>query len=180
FEINSADELGGYRQLSLDLDYPSIVSLGVAYRGFRRVRIASDVRYIDYGNTQGFDEAGFDGTGAVTGFGWSSIWTVATGVEWAVNDRFALRVGYMFNESPIQSAAMFYNSPAPALVQHHLSTGFSYHFARGWIGSFAYHYGFEASQSGSWWHPSLGSVPGTEVTAKLATHGLVGGISRRF
>ena len=180
FKFNAMDENGDPRQLEMDLDYPSILSLGVAYRGFRRTKIACDVRYIDYENTDGFQAAGFDTTGAVTGFGWSSIWAVSSGVEFAVNERLHWRIGYTFNESPIADGIMFYNPPAPALVQHHLSTGFTGKVGQGWMCSLAYHHGFRNSVSGNWWHPSAGPVPGTRVTGSLATHGLVGGISRRF
>ncbi len=180
FSFNSSDELGGPRTLEMDLDYPAIISLGVAFCGFERVSIACDVRYIDYENTDGFQTAGFDSTGAVTGFGWSSIWTFATGVELAISERFKWRVGYTFNESPISDVNVFYNSPAPALIQHHLSTGFSHEFGPGWLCSVAYHHGFRNSVSGNWWHPAAGQIPSTRVVGTLATHGLVGGISKRF
>ncbi|MCA9263048.1 MAG: outer membrane protein transport protein [Planctomycetales bacterium] len=180
FELNGMDELGNPRRLTLDLDYPGIFSMGVAYRGIPRVNLAWDIRYIDYENADGFQEAGYDVTGAVTGFGWSSIWTTSLGAEFAVTDNLRWRCGYAFNESPISNPEMFYNSPAPALVQHHLSTGFTYQVASGWTCSVAYHHGFQNSISGRWWHPTFGSVPGTNVTGTLATHGLVGGISKRF
>ncbi len=180
YKINGSDHLGAPRLLELDLDYPSILSLGVAYRGLKRTKIACDVRYIDYGNTDGFQSAGFDATGAVTGFGWSSIWTVSTGVEYMLHENLRWRTGYTFNESPIGSENIFYNSPAPGLIQHHLSTGFTYELGQGWMYTAAYHHGFRNSVSGNWWHPTAGQVSGTQVTGTLATHGLVGGISKRF
>jgi hypothetical protein len=51
FQINSPDELGAPRHLTLDLDYPAIFSFGAAYRDLRVVDIAADVRYIDYNGT---------------------------------------------------------------------------------------------------------------------------------
>ncbi|MCA9193317.1 MAG: outer membrane protein transport protein [Planctomycetales bacterium] len=180
YRINSMDSNGAYRQLAINLDYPSILSLGVAYRGFNRVRIASDVRYIDYKNTDGFQAAGFDANGAVTGFGWKSIWASSTGLEYAISNRMFWRWGYTFNESPISSQQMFYNSPAPGIVQHHLSTGFTRFCDSGWNISMAYQHGFENTVSGRWWHPSLGAVSGTSVAGTLATHALVAGISRKF
>ncbi|MCA8988840.1 MAG: outer membrane protein transport protein [Planctomycetaceae bacterium] len=180
FEINSTDHLGGYRRLKMDLDYPAIISMGVGYTGFERVKLACDVRYIDYENTSGFQEAGFTPTGAVTGFGWSSIWAVSTGVEYKIHDGFFWRWGYTYNQSPIDETNMFYNSPAPALIQHHLSTGFSVDCGGGWMTSMAFHYGFRNSVSGNWVHPALGSVPGTDITASLATYGLACGISKKF
>lgn len=180
FKINSIDSTNTPRQLVMDLDYPSIISLGTAYSGFDRFRIAWDIRYIDYANTDGFQSAGFDATGAVTGFGWSSIWATAIGVEYAITRNFHWRVGYTFNESPIDQSVMFFNSPAPALVQHHLSTGFTKEFSDGWRLSAAFKYGFENSVSGPWHAPGIGPVPGTNIEASLATYGLSFGISKRF
>lgn len=180
FQINGVDHQGAPRRYLMDLDYPAIASLGLAYLGFQRVKVATDIRYIDYANTDGFQPAQFDSTATVTGFGWSSIWVFATGVELAVTERLQWRIGYTFNENPIDSPTMFFTSPAPAIVQHHLSTGFTCRLLGEWSCSLAYHHGFRNRVAGSWWHPTLGKMPGTEVTASLATHGLVGGISRRF
>ena len=180
FRFNGSNEQGLPRRLHMDLDYPSILSLGVAYRGFSRARVACDVRYIDYENTDGFQAAGFDRTGAVTGFGWSSIWTISTGVEFAISERLRWRIGYTFNESPISDVNMFYNPPAPALIQHHLSSGFTYEVGHGWMCTWAYHHGFRNSVGGHWWHPVAGQVRGSRIDGTLATHGLVGGISKQF
>ncbi|MCA8999089.1 MAG: outer membrane protein transport protein [Planctomycetaceae bacterium] len=180
FALNSADHLGNPRQLSMKLDYPSIYSIGLGYRGLKRWQFAWDVRYVDYENTDGFQPAGFDTTGAVTGFGWESIWATALGAEYAINSRLRWRAGYTFNETPINNANMFFNSPAPALVQHHLSTGFTYEMGQGWMLSAAYKHGFQNSVTSPWQAPGLGEVPGTEVTGTLATYGLSFGISKCF
>lgn len=180
FTINSFDSNGSPRQLDLQLNYPSLFSFGLAYMGFDRVRIAWDVRYIDYENAEGFQAAGFDQGGAVTGFGWSSIWTTAIGAEWAVNDRFKWRVGYSFNESPIDGQNVFFNSPAPAIVQHHLSTGFTKEIGHRWFLSVAFKYGFKNSVSGPWHAPGVGPVSGTDIETSLATYGLSFGISKQF
>jgi long-chain fatty acid transport protein len=179
FKINSHDELGLPRQLQFDLDYPAILSFGTAYSGWERVSVAMDIRYIDYASTDGFALTGFGPDGAVQGFSWDSIWVVATGVQYELTDAVKLRAGYQFNESPIDSAAAFYNVLSPALVQHHLSCGFSATLPAEWIFSMAYHYGFEHSVSGPWYSPA-GPIPGTEVKSSLATHILGGGISKQF
>ena len=180
FAINSFDSDGSPRVLHMQLDYPSILSLGLAYSGFARTRIACDVRHIDYEGTEGFQAAGFGPDGAVTGFGWSSIWAAAIGVEYDVTDRLRWRVGYSFNESPIDGQSIFFNSPAPALIQHHLSTGFTKEIGDCWDFSMAAKVGFENSVSGPWHAPGFGAVPDTDVRASLATYGLSFGVSKRF
>ncbi|MCA9120637.1 MAG: outer membrane protein transport protein [Planctomycetaceae bacterium] len=89
YKFNSQDHLGAPRQLVFEMDYPSILSLGLGYTGFDRLSLAADVRYIDYENTKGFQAAGFDGTGAVTGFGWNSIWSFSVGGQFMVTDCLA-------------------------------------------------------------------------------------------
>ena len=180
FEMNGVDHLGAPRLLTLDLDYPAIVSLGVGYCGVPRTKIACDVRYIDYENTDGFQSAGFDATGAVTGFGWDSIWVVATGIEYELFPRLHCRAGYTFNQSPIDSGTMFYNAPAPALVQHHLSAGFTCELGDGWMWSLAYHHGFKNSVSGMWYHPVAGPMTSSQVTHSLTTNGVTFGLTKRF
>ena len=180
FKFNSYDHAGAPRQLVMDLDYPSILSLGLGYVGFQDIKLACDVRYIDYENTDGFQSAGFDANGAVTGFGWQSIWAFSLGAEFTLTDHLTWRCGYTFNECPIDSQTMFYNSPAPALIQHHLSTGFTCRLESGWTCSLAYHHGLKNSVSGPWHHPAMGEINGTRITGSLATHGVIGGVSKQF
>ncbi len=82
----------------------------------QRMVCLRDSRYIDYENTAGFQSAGYDATGAVTGFGWKSIWVVAAGMAYRATDCLALRCGYSFNTSPI-SDCLLYNSPSPRARQ---------------------------------------------------------------
>ncbi|MEZ6125215.1 MAG: outer membrane protein transport protein [Planctomycetaceae bacterium] len=180
FEMNAVDQFGGHRLVTLGLDYPSMTSLGVGYRGFEKLTLATDVRYIDYANTDGFNEQGFDATGAVKGFGWDSVFAVSTGLQYELRPSLFWRIGYTFNTCPIDSSTAFYNTPAPALVQHHLSTSISAVIARDWVWTFAYHHGFENSVTGNWQHPAFGSVPGTSVTHSLSTDSFLFSISHRF
>ncbi len=179
FKINSYDELGRPRQLRFDLDYPMIFSLGVAYSGWHRSRVAVDLRYIDYRNTDGFQPAGFDPTGAMTGFGWRSIWVVAVGWEYRLHPCFTLRFGYAYNQNPVRDQDTFFNVHAPGIVQHHVSTGFSWHTRHHWDLSLAFRVGLPNTIRGPWQSPA-GAVPGTSVESRLATYSLILGLSKRL
>lgn len=180
FKINSNYSTGAPRQLQFDLDYPAIMSFGAAYTGFERVDLSTDVRYIDYKNTDGFQKpAGYlaGTTPVVEGFGWDSIWVLAMGVQYHWCEHLRLRAGYTFNESPIGSDMMFFNMASPAIVQHHLSAGFEWDTPAGWVFSFAYHHGFQNSVAG----PAIGPFPpGSTVGADLQTHTMVGSVAKRF
>ncbi len=179
YKINSRDELGAGRTLRFDLDNPLIVSLGFGYTGWDRWKFATDIRYIDYEGTNGFQTAGFDSTGAVTGFGWKSIFVVATGAEFRLTPTFALRTGYTYNENPIRDVDTFYNIPAPGIIQHHLSTGFTFDTAHHWKLSLALKYGFRNTISGAWQSPT-GAIPGTSVTSELSAYSATIGLSKKY
>ena len=179
FKFNSQDDLGNPRTLTFNLDYPSIVTFGLGWQGHSRVSAALDVRYVDYSNTDGFGAWGFNNSNAVDGFGWNSIWVVSSGIQYLMTDRLALRFGYTYNESPISSRSAFFNTPAPGIIQHHLSTGFSYDTNRGWDSTMTFHYRFENTTSGSW-YSTLGPVPGTSVRSYLTTYTVSAGFRKRF
>ena len=179
YKINSQDELGAGRTLAFDLDYPLIVSLGAGYSGIERWKFAADLRYIDYANTDGFQPTGFDATGAVTGFGWRSIWVASIGSEYQILPCLALRMGYTFNQNPISNRDSFFNVAAPGIIQHHLSAGFSYETHHDWILSMAVKHGFHNSISGPW-HGPAGPIAGTSVSSRLATYSLTLGLTKRF
>ncbi len=176
YKINSVDASGYPRQLRMNMDHPAVLSVGVAYTKFQRVDLAFDVRYIDYNATDGFRTTGFDpATGAIKGFGWNSIMTASLGVQYQVSERLKIRGGYTFNENPIEDKVAFYNIHAPAVVQNHLSCGFSCDMPHHWTLAFAYSYGFEKQITGQWQSPA-GPIPGTSVTSELSTHLATGGV----
>jgi long-chain fatty acid transport protein len=180
FEFNSTDATGAYRQLKLDMDFPAIASIGVAYRGFDKMIIGLDARYIDYKNTDGFDAAGFAADGSVTGFGWDSIMVVALGAQFAVDECLSIRAGYAFNENPIADENSTFNVPAPAIIQQHASVGMSYCVGHDWFFDVAYQHGFENSIEGEMGHPLMGFVPGSSVENTMSTDSLIIGFRVLF
>lgn len=81
--------------VNFNLDYPMIVSLGLSYTGFENWVFAIDGRYFDYEHTAGFKE-----------FGWRSVFAGAVGAQYRMSERLTARVGYNFNQNPIQSSAV--------------------------------------------------------------------------
>lgn len=176
----------GQRAFSFELDYPRILSAAVGYSGLERFQVVADVRYIDFANTEGFDTAGFDQYGAVTGFGWNSIVAVATGVEYELTSRVPIRVGYAFNENPIDDDVAFYNVASPAIVQHHVSGGLSYRFSDAVMLSAAVQYAPASAVECPMQNPQHQQIfgtpemPGTNVKTELSTVTAVMGVNVRF
>ncbi len=174
------------RTFAYTLDYPMIASVALAYDGLDRLTLVGDVRYIDFAGTDGFQAAAFDESGAVTGFGWESIWVAAVGLEYEVTDRLPVRLGYAYNENPIRDDVAFFNVASPAIVQHHLSAGFSYLVNDRVMASAAVQYAPRNAVTSAMQSPMMipmtgqTIVPGTTVTSELSTLTAVVGVSYRF
>jgi long-chain fatty acid transport protein len=163
FEFRATDEIGNPRRLEVDVDYPMILSGGVGFRPYDGLLLATDVRYIDYENTDGFGSpAGFAPDGAATGLGWESVVSVATGVQYALNPRTSLRAGYLFNENPIPDAAAFFNIASPPIFQHAVFLGASRRVTDCIGLSLSYLHAFENDIRGPYVTP-FGAVPGASV-----------------
>ena len=170
----------GAADYTFGMDFPMIVSGALAYTGVEGLLLALDVRYIDYANTEGFDDVGFDDvTFAVRGFGWDAITVVAIGAEYMVDEGFPVRVGYAFSNSPISDDVAFFNAPAPALVEQHISAGFSYDITEKVTFSMSGQFAPKVENTGIWKNPMFpgGENPATSITNELSTLTLIGGVS---
>ncbi len=168
----------GASDYTFQMDFPMIVSGAISYTGVENLMLAADVRYIDYANTAGFDDSGFDAQMAVKGFGWDAITVVAVGAEYMVKENLPVRFGYSWNSSPIGEDVAFFNSPAPALVMQRISAGFSFEIKEGITASFAGQYGLKGDVEGEWKSPMFpgGTSPGTSVKHELSTLTMIGGV----
>ncbi|MCK5805209.1 MAG: TonB-dependent receptor [Lentisphaeria bacterium] len=177
FQFDATYPNGAIDEFSFDMDFPAIASAGVGYTNQDwGLTLNLDLRHLDYENTDGFKEdAEFDSTGAVKGFGWQSIWQIACGAQFKVTDRFTLRAGYSWNENPVESNVLFYNIHATAIIQHHASVGFSYQATESLMLNFAYAHGFENSLSGE-----MPGAPGSRVKTTMSTNSFMLGLGYLF
>jgi len=172
----------GAADYSFRMDFPMIISGGLAYTGLDKWLVVADVRYIDYANAKGFDITGFDSNFAVQGFGWDAITVVALGAQYEVSDGFPVRFGYSWNSNPISEDVAFFNSPAPAIITQHVSGGFSFSATDAITISLAGQYGFANTVEGIWKNPMFpnGENPATSVKHELSTLTLIGGVHFTF
>jgi long-chain fatty acid transport protein len=179
FRANSSDEIGQPRVLKSEFDFPMIASWGVAYTGFERWVLASDFRYFDYRNTNGFRSAGFNGDGSVTGLGWKNIFGMASGAQYQATDCWFLRMGYAYNQDPVGNEAAFFNVASPLITQHVLSVGSSYRFTHNCMFSISYSHAFQNRVTGPIETPA-GPIPGSSVTNSTSADLLYTGLSVFF
>lgn len=165
FRYNVTDGNGNPAVVEVDLDYPMIISSGIAYSGFERLLLAADFRYFDYGNTNGFRNAGFGPTGALQGLGWANLFGFNLGAQYKLTDRLFVRGGYSYNESPITGSNMFTNIASPLMIQNIVSAGISYQLTCNVVFSATYIHGFENEVTGDFPLAPPGSTVSTAVSA---------------
>jgi len=163
------------RDIRFALDVPAIYAGGLACSPGRRLTLAVDGKYITYARTRGFSESGFAPDGSVKGFGWQNIWSIASGAQFRPTSKFALRAGYNYSGNPIPSALSMFNTPAPAVVQHHLTVGAGYVFD-GFGVDVGYYHAFRNSVTGPF-QTMGGAAPGTSVTSSMAENSFLVGIT---
>lgn len=109
------------------IDEPPVTNLGVAFKPIKEWEFTYDTRYINWSDVKLARNGPASG-----GFGWSDQWVFAFGTEYTfkdktkANDKFKLRLGYMYGRSAIQDEVIFANALLPLILEHHLTTGFSY------------------------------------------------------
>ena len=176
--FKTTNELGQDQLVKRSFVYPLIVSLGASYQATERAIIALDVRYMDYGNSAGFGPGGYADDGALAGLGWSSVMSVATGVQLELTPRCYLRFGYCFNQNPISDSESSLNVLSPVIMQHFVGVGGSWYATDRLAFSLTYGHGFENSVEGPILTP-LGPVPNSSIRNELTINGVSFGITFR-
>jgi long-chain fatty acid transport protein len=175
---NRKDLSGVSHAMNFKMDLPQLVSVGAGVAVTKRTRIGVDARWFDYANTAGFSKVGYNADGSVAGFGWRSIWAVGGGVQQRVSTSTKVMVGYNYSGNPVPAQYTFFNTPAPAIVQHHVSGGIEQTFHKV-DAILTYYHAFENSITGPW-ISGQGAIPGTSVTSKMRENSLTIGFAKSF
>ena len=166
------------------MDYPSVISVGLGYsKGI--VDFALDYRYVDYANTEGFEETGWTPTASIRGFGWESMSVVSFGFQMKAIERLPLRFGYTYSTNPINDELAFYSTPATAIIAHAFQFGLSYEFTDNFRMDAVYHYGMsDGKTSGEIFNPQMiplnppyGAITGSEVAYDMTTNMIMLGLN---
>ncbi|MDP3359982.1 MAG: outer membrane protein transport protein [Lutibacter sp.] len=179
------------------MDYPAIISFGLGY-SIGDIDLALDFRQVDYENTDGFAEKGWQiaesgpmtgyPTGAVKGFGWKNIQILSAGLQYKGFEKFPLRVGYTYSSNPIDSELAFFSIPATAVIKNAFQFGFSHPFNENFTINGVYHYGTSGDKTeGPMLSPlaisptnPYGAVSGTKVGYEMTTSMVMLGLTYTF
>jgi long-chain fatty acid transport protein len=178
FSWTTKDLTGASHNLGFQMNLPQVVSAGAGISPAKNIRIGVDARWINYESTAGFDEVGYNDDDAVSGFGWKNIWTVGGGVQQKVSKSAKIMAGYNFSQNPVPNKYTFFNTPAPAIVQHHITGGFTQSVGKIDL-TVTYYHAFQNSITGPWISP-MGPMPGTSVTSRMSENSVTFGFGKSF
>ena len=179
--------------VSFQMDYPAIMSLGLGYSA-GQIDFALDFRRVMYEDTEGFEGSGWQiadngfPTGAVNGFGWKNMSIISAGFQYKGINKLPLRVGYTYSSNPIDEDLAFFSTPATAVIKNAYQFGFSYEINDTWRFDGVYHYGTSGDATqGQLLDPSqispsnpLGALPGTTVSYDMTTSMIMVGLNYTF
>ncbi len=178
FKWNREDLAGTAHHLSFHMNLPQIVSMGTGLSLSKSTLVGIDARWFNYENTAGFSKVGYNPDGSVAGFGWKNIWAIGGGVQQKVSKSIKLMGGYNYSQNPVPAQYTFFNTPAPAIVQHHVSGGIIKSIGKCDVIATYYH-AFQNSITGPW-ISGQGAIPGTSVTSNMSENSVTFGFSRSF
>jgi len=112
------------------IDEPQVISAGLAFKPIKNFEFTYDTRYINWTGVKIAKDEPSNG-----GFGWQDQWVFAFGGEYTLkdkkdNDKLKLRLGYNYGKSQIQPSVVFANACLGLIMEHHLTTGFSYYLTK--------------------------------------------------
>jgi len=125
----------------LDLDFPQQAAVGIAVHATQAFTVAADVKWINWSNTmETLSVVGPEGIMVPMDPGWDDQIVFAIGLAYKVNDRFNLRAGFNYGESPIDEQSAANNLILPAVVETHYTVGADYRLDKHWDIGFHYMY----------------------------------------
>lgn len=147
-----------------DFDIPENYNLGVSWQATPTLRLAVDYQRINYSDVRSISNhilpAAFAcfiagtatgmclGQDAGPGFGWDDMDVWKLGMEYKYNKQWTFRAGYSHGDQPIPSRDVEFNIIAPAVVEDHVTLGFTYTRGNGDELTVAYMHGFKNDLSG--------------------------------
>jgi long-chain fatty acid transport protein len=145
FEWNTASG-----KISMRMDAPQTMALGLAWRPSKDLLIEADVKQIAFSKV--LDTVTVNRPAGYTGpipasirFGWSDQTVFALGIQKAIGDQMQVRAGFNYGKSPIGAEDVNANVGSLAVVEKHLSLGLTRKFTDKVSGSVSWVHAFSNS-----------------------------------
>lgn len=149
--MSSYNKYRGFFPKNGQLDLPAILGGGIAMHLCPPLVLSLDLDYIFWRDIPGWGNKtrtdNLYGSQDGPGLGWDDTLNLRIGAAYDIWRCLTLRVGYSFNQSPIDSNDVNINFLTLATIEHHFTVGASYSW--GWNElSFAYIHGISSHRSG--------------------------------
>lgn len=165
-EMDEFEKYSGLFAEGGDFDIPATWTVGLAMNFTPATVFTFDVQHIEYSGVKAianpmnhlinpsggcaglnFDRClgGADGAG----FGWRDMTIFKFGMQWGLSPDWILRAGYSHGKQPIPESEVVFNILAPAVIEDHLTLGFTYAASKSSEINFAFMHGFENSVTGA-------------------------------
>ncbi|MBI1425574.1 MAG: hypothetical protein GC149_19235 [Gammaproteobacteria bacterium] len=149
-----------------DFDIPATWTAGLAWKLKPKQVLTFDVQQIMYSdvaaianpisNLVGTSNSCATGTTSRclggsdgAGFGWKDMTVYKLGYQWESSPDWTWRVGYSHGDQPIPTSEVVFNILAPAVIEDHVSFGFTHNTSATSELNFAFTYALENSVSGA-------------------------------
>ena len=144
------DEYKGLFAEGGDFDIPSTYSIGASFDVGSTGVIVADIQQINYSDvasisnpinnlltncipagfnpsdpTAGATGAGCLGNSAGGGFGWEDMTIFKIGYQIDVSEKHTVRIGYSHADQPVPESETFFNILAPAVIEDHITAGWT-------------------------------------------------------
>jgi long-chain fatty acid transport protein len=160
-------------------DMPANFKIGLTYKPRENLAVSFDIEHTWFSEVDSVgnsimnvftcpslfpgatDTSGCLGGANGGGFGWDDMTTYKLGVQWSSGGDWTWRAGFSYGEQPIPESEMTFNILAPAVMEQHLTFGFTkdsdnnreWNFAFMWAPENAQTgpNNFDPTQSVKWW-----------------------------
>ncbi|MBI9088232.1 MAG: transporter [Desulfobacterium sp.] len=124
--------------ISGDVTLPQVLWTGIAYKASPKLTLEVDLVMTGWSSYQELKFKLDNGLGTQTvEKNWDDVYSIRFGADYQMTDAFAVRCGYLFDESPIPDSSIDYAMPSSD--RHMFSAGFGYKFGNWTVDS---HYAY--------------------------------------
>ena len=141
-DMSEFDKYRGLFAENGDFDIPETWTVGLAWNMAPKMMLTFDVQQINYSGVAAVANSitalqtnctpGAPATGAGclggsdgAGFGWDDMTIYKLGFQWETSSTWTWRAGYSHGEQPIPEGEVLFNILAPAVIEDHVSFGFT-------------------------------------------------------
>jgi long-chain fatty acid transport protein len=115
-----------------DFDVPPTATIGLAFQTSPSTTLVFDIQHIWYSDVNSIGNPLFPNLGTAllgndngAGFGWDDMTIFKLGYQWQSSPDWTWRVGYSYGEQPIPKSEVVFNILAPAVIEQHITFGFT-------------------------------------------------------